>query len=230
MSEAFGELPSSWAAVLGDELHAPYFQKLEAFVAAERQAHEVFPPADEVFAAFEHTPFEEVRVLLLGQDPYHDNGQAHGLCFSVRRGVRIPPSLRNIFKEREADIGLTPPSHGCLEAWTRRGVMLLNTVLTVRAHAANSHRKKGWERFTDRVIEVLAAREDPLVFVLWGKPAQKKIPLIEKQGGHHEIITAAHPSPLSAKNGFFGSKPFSKVNAALERWGLEPVDWRVDDD
>ena len=228
MSEAFGELPASWAEVLGDELDKPYFTKLRAFVAKERKSEEVFPPADEVFAAFEATPFDQVRVMILGQDPYHDNDQAHGLCFSVREGVKIPPSLRNIYKELKSDVGVDAPDHGYLGAWAERGVMLLNTVLTVRAHKANSHRKKGWETFTDRVIEVLAAREDPLVFVLWGKPAQKKIKLIEAQGDHHTILEAAHPSPLSAKSGFFGSKPFSQVNAALEGWGHEPIDWSLD--
>jgi uracil-DNA glycosylase len=221
------QLPASWAAVLGDELRAPYFTKLESFVAAERAKHDVFPPEAEVFAAFEHTPFDRVRVLLLGQDPYHDDGQAHGLCFSVRQGVALPPSLRNIYKELNSDLGLTAPEHGCLTTWADRGVMLLNTVLTVRAHEPNSHRKKGWETFTDRVIEALAAREDPLVFMLWGKPAQQKIPLIEKHGGRHEIISTAHPSPLSAKSGFFDSKPFSKVNATLERWGKPPIDWSL---
>ena len=228
LSDAFAELPSCWQAVLGDELEKPYFGKLAEFVAKERGEHEVFPPCDEVFAAFQHTPFRQVRVLLLGQDPYHDNNQAHGLCFSVRKGVKIPPSLRNIYKELRADLGVEPPDHGFLEAWADRGVMLLNTVLTVRAHKANSHRKKGWEVFTNRVIEVLAAREDPLVFVLWGKPAQKKIPLIEAGGGRHEILTAAHPSPLSAKSGFFGTRPFSSINAALERFGNQPIDWSLD--
>jgi uracil-DNA glycosylase len=218
----------SWAALLADELRAPYFAKLQKFAAAERASHDVFPPADEVFAAFEHTPFESVRVLLLGQDPYHDDGQAHGLCFSVRRGVPLPPSLKNIYKELATDVGVQAPEHGCLTRWAERGVLLLNTVLTVRAHEPNSHRKKGWETFTDRVIEVLAAREDPLVFLLWGKPAQQKIPLIEKHGGRHEIILSAHPSPLSAKSGFFGSKPFSNTNEALARWGKPPIDWNID--
>ncbi|KIG18215.1 Uracil-DNA glycosylase, family 1 [Enhygromyxa salina] len=231
MSEAFGELPPSWHAVLGDELAKPYFRKLESFVATARATQEVFPPAQEVFAAFEHTPFESVRVMILGQDPYHDNDQAHGLCFSVRRGVKIPPSLRNLYKELKTDVGIDGPDHGYLQAWAERGVMLLNTVLTVQAHKANSHRKKGWETFSDRVIEVLAAREDPLVFVLWGKPAQKKLPLIERAAshGHHEVILAAHPSPLSASSGFFGSKPFSKVNAALSGWGKPPIDWSLPD-
>ncbi len=227
MTQAFTDLPASWKPALGAELDKPYFRKLEAFVAEEREQHQVFPPPEEVFAALEHTPFDQVRVLLLGQDPYHDDGQAHGLCFSVRRGVKLPPSLRNIYKELQADLGIEPVKHGSLTAWADRGVLLLNTVLTVRAHSANSHRKKGWETFTDKIIEVLAARTDPVVFVLWGKPAQKKIPLIEAQGNGHEIICSAHPSPLSAKNGFFGSRPFSKANEALERRGQAPIDWSL---
>ena len=231
MSEAFVHLldkAPSWAAVLADELRAPYFEKLQEFVAADRAQHDVYPPAHEVFAAFEHTPFDKVRVLLLGQDPYHDDDQAHGLCFSVRVGVSLPPSLRNIYKELGTDVGAKAPDHGHLTSWAERGVLLLNTVLTVRAHTPNSHRKHGWETFTDRVIEALAAREDPLVFLLWGKPAQQKIPLIEKHGGRHEIILSAHPSPLSAKAGFFGSKPFSKTNEALARFGKPPIDWQIE--
>ena len=227
MTQAFSDLPSSWKPALAGELDKPYFRKLEAFVKKERTEHQVFPPADEVFAALEHTPFDSVRVLLLGQDPYHDDGQAHGLCFSVREAVKLPPSLRNVYKELEADLGVAPARHGSLTAWADRGVLLLNTVLTVRAHSANSHRKKGWETFTDRVIEAVAARTDPVVFVLWGKPAQAKIPLIEAQGNAHEIICSAHPSPLSANTGFFGSQPFSQVNAALERRGLAPIDWSL---
>jgi uracil-DNA glycosylase len=228
MAQLFASTAPSWAAVLGDELLAPYFAKLQSFVAADRPKHDVFPPEAEVFAAFEHTPFDQVRVLLLGQDPYHDDGQAHGLCFSVRRGVALPPSLRNIYKELGTDLGLSTPDHGSLTSWAERGVMMLNAVLTVRAHEPNSHRKKGWETFTDRVIEVLAAREDPLVFMLWGKPAQQKLPLIERHKGRHEIILSAHPSPLSAKSGFFGSKPFSQANAALARWDKPPIDWSLE--
>jgi uracil-DNA glycosylase len=227
LAQEFASTAPSWAQVLGDELRAPYFTKLQAFVAAERAKHDVFPSEADVFAAFRHTPFDQVRVLLLGQDPYHDDGQAHGLCFSVCHGIAIPPSLRNIYKELGTDLGLTTPDHGSLTSWAERGVMMLNAVLTVRAHEPNSHRKKGWETFTDRVIEVLAAREDPLVFMLWGKPAQQKIPLIERHGGRHEIILSAHPSPLSAKSGFFGSKPFSKANAALARWDKPPIDWSL---
>lgn len=221
-------LPDSWRAVLADELDKPYFAELQAFVAAEREQHEVFPPEAEVFSALAHTPFDAVRVVILGQDPYHDNDQAHGLCFSVRRGVKIPPSLRNIYKELKADVGVEPPSHGFLEAWADRGVLLLNTVLTVRAHKANSHRKRGWETFTDAIIEACAQRAAPMVFVLWGKPAQKKTKLIERHGeGRHAILSAAHPSPLSARNGFFDSKPFSQVNAQLARWGADPIDWSL---
>lgn len=228
MTEAFSDLPSGWAEQLGDELDKPYFVKLRAFVAAERAKHDVFPPAAEVFAALEHTPYARVRVLLVGQDPYHDDGQAHGLCFSVRRGVKLPPSLRNIYKEIEADVGVKMPKHGYLEAWADRGVLLLNTVLTVRAHEANSHRKKGWEVFTDRVITVVAEREEPVVFVLWGKPAQAKLALIEKVGaGRHAIVMAAHPSPLSANAGFFGSQCFSSINAALRGFGKPPIDWSL---
>jgi uracil-DNA glycosylase len=228
MSEAFGAIPTSWVRVLDGETDKPYFAKLRSFVAAERAEHDVFPPASEVFAALEHTPYDQVRVLLLGQDPYHDDGQAHGLCFSVRRGVKLPPSLRNIYKELESDLGLAQCEHGFLQPWADRGVLMLNTVLTVRAHEANSHRKKGWETFTDRVITAVAERQDPVVFVLWGKPAQTKLKLIEKAGrGRHPIIQAPHPSPLSANTGFFGSKCFSQINQALERLGKPAIDWSL---
>ncbi|NVB41627.1 uracil-DNA glycosylase [Pseudenhygromyxa sp. WMMC2535] len=229
MTEPFPPLPSSWQAALGPELDKPYFQKLRAFVARERAEHQVFPPAEETFAALEHTPLEDVRVVVLGQDPYHDDDQAHGLCFSVRRGIKVPPSLRNIYKELKTDLDIDAPDHGFLEAWADRGVLLLNTVLTVRAHQANSHRKQGWETFTDEVIAACAAREAPMVFVLWGKPAQKKAALIERVGeGRHAIIAMAHPSPLSAKK-FLGTRPFSQVNAALEGFGVEAIDWRLPD-
>lgn len=228
MTQAFSEIPAGWAEQLRDEVAKPYFAKLRSFVAEERAKHDVFPPAHEVFAALEHTPYARVRVLLVGQDPYHDDGQAHGLAFSVRRGVKLPPSLRNIYKEIESDVGVKMPKHGCLEAWADRGVLLLNTVLTVRAHEANSHRKKGWEIFTDRVIEVVAARADPVVFVLWGKPAQAKLAIIDRAGqGRHAIVSAAHPSPLSASAGFFGSKCFSQINAALARFDKPPMDWSL---
>jgi uracil-DNA glycosylase len=220
-------LPASWRAVLADELRKPYFQDLDEFVRQERAEHEVFPPPEDVFNAFVHTPYDEVKVLLLGQDPYHDNGQAHGLCFSVRPGVKPPPSLVNMFKELEDDLGIPPPNHGCLTAWADQGVMLLNAVLTVRAHTPNSHKDKGWERFTDAVIRKVSDKDDPVVFVLWGSYAQKKEKLIDTD--RHTVIKSAHPSPLSARNGFFGSKPYSTINKALEQAGRGPIDWRLED-
>jgi uracil-DNA glycosylase len=210
---------------LDDELAEPYFQELQAFLRAERRRYTVYPPAKDVFAAFELTPFDQVRVLLLGQDPYHDKGQAHGLCFSVRHGVKPPPSLANIFKELREDIGCETPDHGCLESWARQGVLMLNTVLTVRAHQAHSHRSKGWETFTDAVIRKVNEKNTPVVFVLWGGPAQKKTRLIDLN--RHALIQAAHPSPLSAQRGFFGSKPFSAINRELSKRGQETIDWRV---
>ncbi|WP_390821204.1 uracil-DNA glycosylase [Tuwongella immobilis] len=217
-------LPPDWAALLGAELTMPYFQKLSEFVTAERAANEVFPPPEDVFNAFRYTPVDSVRVLLLGQDPYHDNNQAHGLCFSVRHGIAIPPSLKNIYKELQSDLGISPPKHGCLEAWAKRGVLLMNAVLTVRAHEANSHKDQGWERFTDAVIRTLSARSQPIVFVLWGGYAQKKVPLIDQS--RHRIIQSAHPSPLSVKK-FLGTRPFSQINDQLEQWGQSPIDWQL---
>jgi uracil-DNA glycosylase len=216
------QLPPSWRAVVGDELEKLYFKELEAFVDAERAKHQVFPPPDDVFSAFKFTPYDAVKILLLGQDPYHGDGQAHGLAFSVRPGVKPPPSLVNIFKELKNDLGCPIPKDGFLQPWAERGVMLLNAVLTVRAHQANSHKDKGWEHFTDAVIRALNRRENPVVFLLWGAYAQKKGKLIDAPP--HVIITGAHPSPLSAKK-FFGSKPFSRVNEALGRLGDEPIDW-----
>lgn len=219
------DLPDCWAQALASEFTAPYFSDLEAFVAAERVAGDVFPPAGDVFNALKLTPLERVRVVILGQDPYHDVGQAHGLSFSVRSGVRLPPSLRNIFKELEADIGLASGANGCLEAWARQGVLLLNTVLTVRAHDANSHRNHGWETLTDKVIDCVNARP-AIVFVLWGRPAQKKRVRIDQR---HFVIESTHPSPLSASRGFFGSRPFSRINAFLAGRGEPEIDWRVVD-
>ena len=196
----------------------------------ERRVHRVYPPHPQVFAALHLTPFASVKAVLLGQDPYHGPGQAHGLCFSVPPGVDIPPSLRNIYAERQGDLGLDSPPHGNLEAWARQGVLLLNTTLTVRAGQAGSHRGRGWERFTDEVIRSLADRStDPVVFILWGAAARKKRSLIIDAGQErHAIIESAHPSPLSAHNGFFGSRPFSRTNQALEAAGRDPIDWRVD--
>lgn len=219
------ELPESWRRVLGGELEKPYFSALETFVDAERRDHRVFPPDDEVFSAFWLTPYEDVRVLLLGQDPYHDEGQAHGLCFSVRKGQRLPPSLVNVYRELASDLGVTPPAHGHLEAWAKQGVLMLNAVLTVRAHEAASHQGKGWESFTDAVIRKVAELPRPVVFVLWGAYARKKAKLIAD--ARHVVLESAHPSPLSARNGFFGSKVFSRVNDALTRAGRGAIDWTL---
>ncbi|WP_194924825.1 uracil-DNA glycosylase [Catenulispora pinisilvae] len=217
-------IPASWAPVLAAETEQPYFADLEAFLKTERAEHQVFPPEDEVFAALEATPYQDVKVVLIGQDPYHDDGQAHGMCFSVRPGVRIPPSLRNMYKEMDTDLGIAPVKHGYLKAWADQGVLLLNTVLTVRAHEPASHKDRGWEKFTDAVIKDVSAREKPVVFVLWGAHAKKKAKLIDAT--RHAIVQGAHPSPLSAKL-FFGSKPFSAVNEALAGFGQEPIDWQL---
>jgi uracil-DNA glycosylase len=219
------DLPLSWQAVLADELEQPYFAKLAAFVDGERARHKVFPPEPDVLNALKLTPYESVRVLIVGQDPYHDEGQAHGLAFSVRPGVTPPPSLRNIFKELRDDLGCAVPDNGYLAPWAEQGVLLLNTVLTVRAHTPNSHRGKGWERFTDAVIRRVSERAEPVVFVLWGGHAQKKLSLIDDS--RHAVVQSAHPSPLSARNGFLGSRPFSKINAALESWGEPAIDWQL---
>ena len=214
---------TDWNPLLRGEFDKPYWRELRQFVAAERSVAAVYPPVDDEFAALHLTPFADTRVLILGQDPYHGPGQAHGLCFSVRQGVAVPPSLLNIFKELEADLGCPPPGHGNLEAWARQGVLLLNAVLTVRAHHAGSHAKKGWEQFTDQVIATLAAKDERVVFILWGAYARKKKALIDTS--RHTVIESAHPSPLSAHTGFFGSKPFSRANEALVAAGLEPIDW-----
>jgi uracil-DNA glycosylase len=209
--------------VLGDQLRQQYFRELERFVKDERRSHTIYPPEPDVFNAFKLTPYDTVKVLILGQDPYHGPGQAHGLAFSVRPGVTPPPSLRNILKELHDDVGCPKPKNGFLEPWARQGVLLLNAVLTVRAGEPNSHRGKGWERFTDAAIEAVNDKSGPVVFVLWGGPAQKKLALIDAK--RHTVLKAPHPSPLSAKTGFFGSRPFSKVNAALEAAGHDPIDW-----
>jgi uracil-DNA glycosylase len=221
------KLPRSWQAIVGDELDKPYFHKLQEFLACERQEHVVYPPEEDIYNALKCTPYEQVNVLLLGQDPYHDEGQAHGLAFSVRPGVKPPPSLMNIFRELQHDLGCRLPNNGYLVPWAKQGVLLLNTVLTVRAHAPNSHQGKGWEKFTDAVIAQVGSREEPVVFVLWGANAQKKTKLIDTD--RHVIVQSAHPSPLSAKNGFFGSKPFSKINAALRAAGKPEIDWQLPD-
>jgi len=218
---------TDWNPVLRGEFAKPYWPVLQQFVATERQRATVYPPHDEVFAALHLTPLELTRVVILGQDPYHGPRQAHGLCFSVRRGVAIPPSLANIHKELHDDLGILPPAHGNLEAWARQGVLLLNATLTVRAGQAGSHQGKGWETFTDGVLRVVDTQPHPVVFILWGSFARKKKALIDTS--RHTVIESAHPSPLSAHNGFFGSKPFSRTNAALRAAGLEEIDWRLTD-
>lgn len=215
----------SWKRLLADEFTQPYFKSLVDFVREERGKHVVFPPPSKVFEAFRLTPFDEVRVLVLGQDPYHRAEQAHGLSFSVPPGVETPPSLRNIFKELSEDLGCKRPSHGCLTHWAEQGVLLLNSILTVRAFTPGSHRDRGWELFTDQVIRKLNVRDKPLVFVLWGAYARKKAGLINAD--RHLIIESPHPSPLSAHHGFFGSCPFSQVNAGLRELGEPPVAWEL---
>lgn len=220
-------LPDGWKPELAGELDKPYFRTLQQFLAEERHAHTVYPPEQEVFAALEITPYDRVNVLLLGQDPYPNPGQAHGLCFSVRPGVAPPPSLVNIYKELRSDLGCHIPNNGYLVPWARQGILMLNAVLTVRAHQPNSHKDKGWEIFTDTIIRKTNEKDSPVVFVLWGNYARKKTSLIDT--ARHTIIQSAHPSPLSARNGFFGSKPFSAINRALEAAGKPPIDWQIPD-
>jgi uracil-DNA glycosylase len=215
---------TDWNPVLRAEFDKPYWSELQAFVRAERDRHRVYPAPDEVFAALHLTPYADTRVVILGQDPYHGPGQAHGLCFSVRDGVALPPSLVNIYKELSDDLGIAAPRHGNLGAWARQGVLLLNTTLTVRAGSAASHQGKGWETFTDQVIRAVNAKDHPVVFILWGSHARRKRALLDAR---HVVIESAHPSPLSAHNGFFGSRPFSRTNEALQRAGLKPIDWRL---
>lgn len=218
-------IPPAWQPILQAELTKPYFVQLQAFLAAEYGEHTIFPPAEEIFSALDYTPYDQVQVLIVGQDPYHDDGQAHGLAFSVRPGVKVPPSLVNMYKELESDVGIPRATHGYLKRWTEQGVLLLNTSLTVRAHEAGSHKGKGWEQCTDAIIRAVAAKPERVVFVLWGAHAQKKAELITHP--YHVILKAAHPSPLSATQGFFGSKPFSAINAALTEVGKAPIDWNV---
>lgn len=218
-------MTTDWNPLLRDEFAEPYWKELQEFVAAERQQHPVYPPHDQVFAALHLTSCADTKVMLLGQDPYHGAGQAHGLCFSVQRGVRVPPSLQNMYKELHSDLGLAIPDHGNLEAWARQGVLMLNTTLTVREGAAASHQKHGWETFTDAVIRVVNDKTDPVVFILWGNAARRKSELIDRC--RHTIVESPHPSPLSAHNGFFGSRPFSRTNEALVSSGRTPIDWDV---
>jgi uracil-DNA glycosylase len=218
-------IPKSWQPTLRAEIEQPYYAALEQFVDEERAAHDICPPEDEVFTALELTSKRSVKALILGQDPYPTPGVAHGLAFSVRPGKPIPGSLRNIFKELVADVGVPKPNDGSLVPWAKHGVLLLNAVLTVRAGVANSHKNKGWERFTDAVIRGVSAKSTRVVFILWGAYAQKKIPLIDTT--KHVIITGAHPSPLTQGKGFFGTRPFSRANAALAEAGVKPIDWRL---
>lgn len=215
---------SDWTQALQPQFESEDFQNLLAYVADERANQTVYPSAEDTFNAFRFSSLADTRVVVLGQDPYHGPGQAHGLSFSVQSGIKIPPSLRNIYKELASDLGCEIPEHGDLSAWAKQGVLLLNTVLTVRESEANSHRKQGWERFTDAVIKTLSDREQPMVFVLWGKPAEKKTSLIDSR---HGVIVSAHPSPLSAHRGFFESKPFSKANELLTGFGQPTIDWRL---
>ncbi len=218
-------LPADWTKVLKDVLASPGFAELEAFVTRERREHTVYPSEEDLFSAFRLTPYDAVKVLLLGQDPYHGPGQAHGLAFSVQPGVKPPPSLVNIFKELQSDLGVPKPKEGSLVPWAKQGVLLLNAVLTVREGQANAHEGHGWEAFTDAVIQKVSDKPEPVVFLLWGSYAQKKEALIDTS--RHVILKAPHPSPLSAKKGFFGSRPFSLTNEALEKAGREPIDWRL---
>ena len=219
-------ITNDWADYLKEEYKKPYYRKLYQKVMDEYHTKLIFPPADDIFNAFHFTPVKDVKVVILGQDPYHGNGQAHGLCFSVKPDVEIPPSLVNIYKELQDDCGCYIPNNGYLEKWAREGVMLLNTVLTVRAHQANSHRGIGWEEFTDAAIRVLNDQDRPMVFMLWGRPAQMKKSMLNNP--KHLILEAPHPSPLSAYRGFFGCKHFSKANEFLKANGLMPIDWQIE--
>lgn len=216
---------NSWQDILADEFQKPYYQDLREFLKQEYATQKIHPDMYHMFEALQITPYEKVKIVILGQDPYHGPNQAHGLSFSVQPGVKVPPSLQNIYKELQNDLGISPVNHGYLVPWAEQGVLLLNTVLTVRQGQAYSHQGKGWEQLTDKVIEKLNERQDPVVFILWGKPAQKKISMIDTS--KHVIIKSVHPSPLSAHRGFFGSKPFSQANNALVALGKTPIDWQL---
>ena len=216
---------ASWSEVLKEEFHKPYFMTLENFLKQEEKAHTIYPKQEALFRAYNETPFERVKVVILGQDPYHDENQAQGLAFSVPEGIAIPPSLRNIFKELHDDLRLAIPTHGNLLKWAKEGVLLLNSTLSVQAHKAASHKNRGWEHFSDATIRALSQNRSHLVFILWGRPAQSKKSLIDTNT--HLILEAPHPSPLSAYRGFFGSKPFSKANTYLEKHLKSPIDWSL---
>ncbi|WP_090832862.1 MULTISPECIES: uracil-DNA glycosylase [unclassified Bacillus (in: firmicutes)] len=217
------QLKNTWYSLLKEEAEKDYFKKLETFLEEEYKTKTIFPAKEDIFHALNLTDYEKVKAVIIGQDPYHGEGQAHGLSFSVKRDIKIPPSLRNIYKELHTDTGIEIPKHGNLEKWAEEGVLLLNTVLTVREGQANSHKGMGWEKFTDRVISLLNERETPVVFILWGRPAQKKLEIIDQS--RHRIILGVHPSPLSASRGFFGSRPFSQTNQYLREMGRDEIDW-----
>lgn len=220
-------LSGEWLEALQGEFKQPYYKKLFQTVNEEYRTYRIFPPADDIFNAFHYTPLGKVKVVIFGQDPYHGENQAHGLCFSVKPGVDIPPSLVNIYKELHDDLGCSIPNHGYLTKWAKQGVLMMNTVLTVRAHQANSHRGIGWEAFTDAAIRVLNEQDRPIVFILWGRPAQMKKSMLTNP--KHLILEAPHPSPLSSYRGFFGSRPFSKTNEFLVANGIEAIDWQIDE-
>ena len=219
------KIEAEWLEVLKEEFAKPYFNELKAFLLDEKKAYRVYPPGNRIFAAFDHTPFSKVKVVILGQDPYHGDGQAHGLCFSVPDGISIPPSLVNIYKELHSDVGIQIPQTGNLEKWANQGVLLLNATLTVRANQAGSHQRRGWENFTDEVIRKLSAKQSGLVFILWGSYAQAKETMIDTS--KHFVLKAVHPSPLSVYRGFFGCRHFSKTNELLISIGKTPIDWNL---
>lgn len=221
-----GMIENDWLEAVGGEFKKPYYAQLYKFIREEYNTRVIYPPAEDIFNALHLTPLNQVKVLILGQDPYHNEGQAHGLCFSVKPQVEIPPSLENIYKELQTDLGCDIPNNGYLVKWAKQGVLMLNTVLTVRAHQANSHQGRGWEQFTDAIIQAVNAQERPIVYMLWGRPAQSKIPMLTNP--KHLILKAPHPSPLSAYRGFFGCKHFSQANAFLEENGIEPIDWQIE--
>lgn len=225
MASITPKIEASWKNLLAEEFQKPYFIQLKNFLLEEKTKYAVFPPGDKIFNAFDLTPFDNVKVVILGQDPYHGRGQAHGLCFSVNPGIAFPPSLVNIFKVLKTDLGIMPPSSGELSAWAKQGVLLLNTVLTVRENTADSHKNKGWEQFTDSVIKQISEKKEHVVFILWGNNAKVKTQIID--ASKHCILTAAHPSPLSATRGFFGCAHFSKTNEYLKSKNIEPIDWRL---
>jgi len=225
MSVRKPDIDESWLKVIQEEFGKPYFSDLKKFLVAEKSQHRIFPPGKRIFAAFNYTPFDKLKAVIIGQDPYHGHGQANGLCFSVSPGIRQPPSLQNIFKELNADLGLTLPENGDLSAWARQGVLLLNTVLTVREKQPGSHKNQGWETFTDAVIKAVSEKKEKVVFILWGKFAQGKKELIDTS--KHFVLESAHPSPYSANNGFFGNRHFSKTNELLQSAGKQPIDWQL---